>query len=161
MSRDNSIGNHGSDNRIVLSDIKGLTTDNKTIQMYTTYPYTLGYKGGVYVKLEYNGREKISDVELTFKVYRKSGEYKVYERYVYPQVQLPVYDGYVCGVSKDNERIGMKFSADNHYPKANEVKMDTIHCFMDSRELFNCPGGKFHEPQTFTVNYPNGQNWTI
>jgi hypothetical protein len=165
FSKTNSIGVHGSENQIYIESVTGISIGGNQIGMYNPFKlaggdlYDLGHAcRGFYMK--YN-EDKIDlrQVRFEFLVHRHTntlgGNYKRDLRF---NITLPVAkNNWIFGVSNTEGGIGMRFSADDHYPGIKEAIMDTIHCYIDNYEIFNCPGGKYHEGQTWTVNFPNGQ----
>ncbi|MDR1819371.1 MAG: hypothetical protein LBR15_03895 [Methanobrevibacter sp.] len=169
MSAMNDPGSHGSRNYLYIDSAVAIFKDNYGNEQELPLHYDA--KQDIY---EYNNRGvyltykwcpgDIIGARVEFDLRRFSGGNgcdKTYSRCLNFNMTLPVADNHwICGISRYAGGTGMYFTADNHYPKPNEVKMDTVHCFFNDREAWKAPGGKLHEPQTWSVEFPNGNDWT-
>jgi hypothetical protein len=107
----------------------------------------------------------INKVRLDLRVSRKDNEHNsklgdFYYRTIDFSMTLPVSGNWICGINGHQGGTGMYFVADKHYEGMGEFKMDTVHCYFNNREAWIARGGKFHEPQTYKIEFPNGDNWT-
>ncbi|MDR1819372.1 MAG: hypothetical protein LBR15_03900 [Methanobrevibacter sp.] len=162
MSAKNSPGNHGTFNDVYIRNAHGYgVIGGKKVEIQLHYDWHQSIysynKRGVY--LTYTAPTTITKVVLDFQLVRATKGHDGFSRAINFNMTFPVDGNWICGISKNAGGTGMYFVADNHYPKLYEDKMDTVHCFFNDREAWKAPGGKFHYPETFTVEFPNGQVW--
>ncbi|MDR1820124.1 MAG: hypothetical protein LBR15_07785 [Methanobrevibacter sp.] len=173
MSAKNDMSNHESLNSYTFNCPYAIYFDDGTNYTRTLdgYPFGNRYYGpdqiagqpsstGIYYNYPYYISAKPVRIVFSIDVLRidSYGLTGYYSRLLTATMSMPVApNGWVNGINKNEGATGMYFTASDVY--SGGAYMDWIRCYFAGKEVFNMPGGKFHWPQGWTVEYPNGQVW--
>ncbi|MDR1819225.1 MAG: hypothetical protein LBR15_03130 [Methanobrevibacter sp.] len=164
MSTDNCIRDRGSTNIVYIERVEGTTTQGEVVPLANPFVDRRG-------RLENVGKLKhdyyfyfekdsyfFDQITFYFNLCRYNETWTGnFRRNISFNITMPVHvDGWVYGINSET-RSGMKFLADNYHLGSGETKMDTVNCWIGNKEAWKAPGGNFNEPQTRTVEFPNGQ----